>query len=146
MTKEKLKQNFEKAANDYLKAFCKKHEYDYDPLDWVGGEAGTIVCVADYYVDMQTIRDDIDMDAQEKEFLAWYDYCIEVHQFDAYPLNFRSWLRGCPRRSQEEIEHLKGLQARIDELREQLEREVKKHNDGLKETDPNKEFEFELNF
>jgi hypothetical protein len=122
MTKEELKANYEFAANAYLKAFCEKHDYEFEQDCWVGNEAGGIAMIADYSVGMQTIIDDIDMDAPENEFLAWYDYCLAMYRANAETTpNYRSWLRGCPRKTQAEINELNALQARIDELKEEIE-------------------------
>lgn len=58
----RLKRAFETACNAYLQAFCEKHDYDYEDAanSWVGGEVGGITKVSDYFIDLQTIRTDID--------------------------------------------------------------------------------------
>jgi len=120
MTKEKLKQNYEKAANDYLKAFCRKHDYDYDPYAWVAGDAGGICEIADYYVDFQTIQTDIDLEADKPEFEAWYDYTVRVRQLgDDKTPNFRSWIKGCPRMSEDQLIRMETMQRKfIDAIQE----------------------------
>lgn len=78
--KTKLKSDYEKACNAYLKAFCKKHGYDYEDAarSWVGGDVGGITECADYIVRMDDIITDIDRDAPEDEFVKYYDYCLRV--------------------------------------------------------------------
>ena len=123
-TKEQLKQNYEKAVNDYLCLFCKKHEFDYEDAkdSWVGNDVGGIVCCADYFADMQTILADIDTDAPEEQFDLWYDYCTELRMLgNSQTPNFNSWLKGCPRKTPEEIEALKAMQRKIDDLKQELE-------------------------
>ena len=123
-TKEQLKQNYEKAVNGYLYLFCKKHEFDYEDAkdSWVANDVGGIVFCADYFVDMETIRADIDTDAPEEEFLKWYDYCTDLRMLgDSRTPNFKSWLMGFPRKTPEEIEALKSMQRRIDDLNQELE-------------------------
>jgi hypothetical protein len=121
MNKEELKTNYERACNNYLKAFCEKHEFDFDTNEWIAGRAGEVVQIADYYVDMATIIDDIELDAPESAFLKWYDYCTEMRFLGAETTpNFRSWIRGCPRKSEAEIVKMKAAQQRIEELKREL--------------------------
>lgn len=93
----KLKTNYEKACNAYLKAFCDKHEYDYEDASWVGGDVGGIVEIADYFVGMETMRVDIDQDAPSDEFELWYGYSLRMSMFGATTPNYRNWLAGCVR-------------------------------------------------
>ena len=124
MNKEQLKRDYKNACNAYLKAFCEKHEYDYDSSVWVADRPGEIACISEqYHVDMSTIIDDIELDAPEEEFLRWYDYCLEMSMIGAETKpNFRSWVRGCPRRSPEEINELKALHDKVEEMKEELKR------------------------
>lgn len=121
-----IKQAFETACNAYLKAFCEKHGYDYESCVWI--DMGNIVDIADYCVDLNTIRIDIDKEAPEKEFVKWYDYTLRLGMVDheiSTP-NFESWLKGCPRRSEEEILELEGLHEQVRLARERLEECVDK--------------------
>ena len=129
MNKEFLKQNYKSACNAYLLAFCNKHEYEYDSTAWVGGMHGEIAEIADLYVDMQTIVDDIDLDVDKDEFIKWYDYCVEMGYLGAKTTpNFRSWIKGCPRKSEEEIKELKAKQQEIDRMREELKNSINDTN------------------
>lgn len=122
MKNKTLKSNYEKAVNDYLRAFCDKHDFDYEDAkeSWVGGDVGGIVCCADYFIDMQTIIDDIHMDAPEEEFIKWYDYHLELSTLGMTAPNFRSWLRGCPRKSDDEIQAIRDAQKRVEDAKEML--------------------------
>jgi hypothetical protein len=111
-----IKKHYENACNDYLKLFCKKHGYDYDPDAWVGNDVGGIAEVTDHYVDMTTMRADIDNDAPEKELVEWYDYSSRTGMLDIPSPNFRNWLKGCPRKSDAELMQLESLRAKIEEL------------------------------
>jgi len=116
-----LKQSYELACNAYLKAFCLKHELDYEPDCWVGGYVGTICQIADYFIDMETIRTDIDMQAKEGEFIKWYDYSLRVGTLGCTGIpNFENWLRGCPIRSEEEILAMEATRRKIEELEKEL--------------------------
>jgi hypothetical protein len=125
----KLKQNYENACNAYLRAFCKKHGFDYEPDAWVAGEAGTVACVADYYVDMQTIIVDIDGNAPESEFAEWYDYCVRAGSLGCATPNFKSWLKVCPIRSESELKQLEDMKIKIEKIKEEFEDLIKEYNE-----------------
>jgi hypothetical protein len=118
MDKDKLKTDYQNACNAYVKAFCKKHGFDYSDNFWVADEAGTTACIGDYFIDMQTIISDIDLNAPEDDFLTWYDYCVEMHDFGSENTpNFKSWISGCTRKSEEEIQELRKRHQEIEELK-----------------------------
>lgn len=117
MSKEKAKEYFVKGCNEYLRLFCEKHDFDYDEAknSWVANCVGDVTCVGDIFVGMQTIITDIEMDAPEVEFWKWYDYNLEAHEFDFPTPNFESWLRGCPRTSEETFEKLRAIKNNLEE-------------------------------
>lgn len=123
-----IKQNFENACNAYIKAFCEKHGYDYNSFYYAGDDPGSIVELADYSIDLQTIRTDIDRDAPKYEFIAWYDYCLRLGALRANTPNYEHWLMECPRKSESEIKHLEQQQAKIEELKEQLDEQINQLN------------------
>jgi len=129
MDRKTLKQNYENACNAYLEAFCKKHGFDRADSYWIGDRTGEIADVADYCADMSTIIDDIELDVPEEEFLEWYDYCTEMHFLGAETApNFRSWVKGCPRRSKEEIEELRRLHQNVADAKDMLEKLLRNKN------------------
>lgn len=113
-----LKSDYINACNAYLKAFCEMYGFYYDPDFWV--EVGTIIEVGDYYVNMDTIRTAVDKGVPREEFVKWYDYCMDCGSLDIPSPNFDSWLRGCPRMSDEEIRELMERSHKIEELKEEL--------------------------
>jgi hypothetical protein len=114
MSKEKAREYFVKGCNEYLRLFCEKHDFDYAKTPWVGGSVGEIVLCGDYYVAMPTIIADIENDAPKEEFLKWYDYNLVAHEFGFTTPNFESWLRGCPRVSDETFKKLQALKNDLD--------------------------------
>ena len=121
MDKETLKENYEKACNEYLKAFCEKHGFDFQDSYWIGDRIGEIADVCSYCVDMQTIVDDINFYAPEDGFLKWYEYTLDMRLLGAGTTpNFRSWIRNCPRHSPMKIKELKRHQKDIEKLKEEL--------------------------
>lgn len=111
MNREQAKDLYSRGCNAYLHLFCEKHDYDYDDAknSWVANEVGGIVCVADYFVDMQTIITDIETRADKSEFLKWYDYCLDVAEFGLPAPNYKSWVNGCPRTSKESFDNLRAI-------------------------------------
>ena len=116
MSKEKAREYFVKGCNEYLRLFCEKHDFDYEEAkeSWVANCVGDVTCVGDIFVGMQTIIADIEMDAPEEEFIKWYDYNLVAHEFGFNTPNFESWLRGCPRVSEETFKKLQGLKNDLD--------------------------------
>lgn len=113
-----LKSDYTNACNAYLKAFCEMYDFDYDPDFWV--EVGTIIEVGDYYVSISTIRTAVDQNAPIEEFFKWYDYCMDCGTLDIPSPNFDSWLRGCPRMSDEERRELMERSHEIEKMKEEL--------------------------
>lgn len=117
----RLVRNYNSACNNYLSAFAQKHDYECDPSLWVGNSVGTIACVSDLYVDMETIRIDVDSLCPEEEFIRWYDYCLRLGMVgDNRTPNFDNWLRRCPVRTEEEIMEMEKTRAGIGELEDYL--------------------------
>ena len=117
MSKEQAREYFVKGCNEYLRLFCEKHDFDYEEAkeSWVANCVGDVTCVGDIFVGMQTIITDIEMDAPEEEFIKWYDYNLVAHEFGFATPNFESWLRGCPRVSEETFKKLQGLKNDLDD-------------------------------
>ena len=117
MSKEKAREFFVKGCNEYLRLFCEKHDFDYEEAkeSWVANCVGDVTCVGDIFVGMQTIITDIEMDAPEDEFIKWYDYNLVANEFGFTTPNFESWLRGCPRVSDETFNKLQALKNNLDD-------------------------------
>ena len=118
MSKEKAREYFVKGCNEYLRLFCEKHDFDYEEAkeSWVANCVGDVTCVGDIFVGMQTIITDIEMDAPEDEFIKWYDYNLVANEFGFTTPNFESWLRGCPRVSDETFNKLQALKNNLDDF------------------------------
>ena len=127
MSKETAREYFVKGCNEYLRLFCEKHDFDYEEAknSWVANCVGDVTCVGDVFVGMQTIIADIEMDAPEEEFIKWYDYNLVAHEFGFTTPNFESWLRGCPRVSEETFKKLQGLKNDLDDA---IKEEKDKHS------------------
>jgi hypothetical protein len=113
---KQLKPQYEDICNAYLHAFCEKHELSLHDAYWVTGRTGEVAGIGDYYVDMSTIRTDIDEDVPEEEWLRYYDYCLRVGEFNMTAPNYDHWLKGCPRVSDAILERLRELHTEIDNI------------------------------
>ena len=89
-----LWENYKKACNDYLQAFCQKHDFDFNGVDtgWVADKPGTIVEIGDYFVSIEDIIVDIEQNIPEEKFLEYYDWSLN----DGCNWNYETWLRGGP--------------------------------------------------
>ena len=133
MDKQQLKQNYEKACNDYLRAFCEKHEFSIDDAFWVGDDVGGIALVGDINFCMATIRTDIDEDAPKEELMKYYDYIVNASAFKMTTPNFRSWIHGCPRTSKEWFE-------RMYKMHDDFAKAVKEENERVKKENEENKF------
>lgn len=115
-----LKENFDKACNAYLEAFCKKH--GFSSSYWVADRAGEIAdCNECFTFSFDDIRTDIDTDAPTCEILDWSDYCAEADLIGLAALDYRHWLQGCPRANKQTI-------AKLKEMKQELLDEIEKIN------------------
>ena len=120
-----LQSVYRAACDNYLHAFAKKHGFDTRDCSWVSDEPGGVASVGDYYIDMQTLKDDIDMDAPEEEFIKWYDYTSECAWLDLPDrCNFRSWVKGCPRYSEETFGRIRALRKNVESAQEMLRKAI----------------------
>lgn len=117
VTKEHARAMYNLGCIEYLRLFCEKHGFDYEDTkdSWVGNEVGGVACVGDYFVSMDTIIADIEMNATEDEFIKWYDYSLVANEFGLVVPNFKSWVKGCPRTSEETIERLRKLKQDLND-------------------------------
>ena len=117
---------YELGCDAYLQQFCNKHCYQYERDCWVGNDVGGVASIGDYFVDMQTLRTDIDEDAPEEEFIKWYDYCVAANEFGLTMPNFHSWIHGCQRTSEETFERFRAMRNELFELVEEEKKRIVK--------------------
>lgn len=115
-----LKSDYINACNAYLKAFCEMYGFDYYPDFWIGDEVGGVIELGDYFVNINTIRTAVDRNVPREDFVKWHDYCMDCGTLDIPSPNFDSWLRGCPRMSDEEIRELMERSHEIEKMKEEL--------------------------
>lgn len=126
--KEKAKQLYEDGCNAYLQLFCEKHEFDFEDAKdcWVSGDVGGITSCGDYFVDMWTMIDDIELDAPEEDFFKWHDYCLRANELGLDFPNFKSFVKGCPITSEETFKRLESIKNELSTLIEQENNKINK--------------------
>jgi hypothetical protein len=130
MKKTSLKENYEKACNAYLRAFCKKHGFGYEPDAWVAGKSGGVASIGDcYYLDMETIITDMETGAPEEAFKKWHGYCLRAGSLGCETPSFKSWLAGFPVMPEAELEELEAMHRKIEKLKEELENRIKRETE-----------------
>lgn len=85
----KIIDDYKKACEEVLKAFCEKHDYLYEEDSWLGLHVGHSAMIGDYVVGMDVMLEDLEKDIDEREFIKWYDYSINGGRF-----NYHTWLMG----------------------------------------------------
>lgn len=113
-----IRKRYENACNAYLREFCNKHGFDFEDAkhSWVANQPGTWVMVGDLCFDFETIKTDIDEDAPEEELMKHYTYCVDAAEFNLTQPNFKQWLHGCPRTSEEDLAQLRYVKNQLNEL------------------------------
>lgn len=118
------------ACNTLLKAFCEKHEFDYDEAknSWVGDDVGGVVCCCDYFFGMDVIVTDLRENADEGELLDWYDYVMRCSNLGVSSVNFRSWLKRCPVISENDFRIMEEAKQRVDHATRDFKELIKKYS------------------
>ena len=129
----KLRENYNAACNEYLKAFCEKHDFNYRDAKecWIGGDIGGITMCGDFYVSLTDIIVDIDHDAPKDEYLKYYDYALSCSEYGISCPNYISWLKGCPRLSDEQRKSLRAAKNRVELAKKELEKCIEEQNKTL---------------
>lgn len=124
-----LKSEWQKLCDKYLKKFCDKHEYTYDPDCWVANDPGTIANIGDMFVSIGNIRYDIDNDIPEEKFEKWYWKSLEVYELtDMKYMNYENFCKGCPDYwTEDKLESIRKAKQRVIDARDALEREINNH-------------------
>lgn len=121
------------ACYDVLSAFCEKHEIYEKHAYFVGdGLADSMPSLADFDGDMQAnVEDmalDLDSNAPVGKFEEWYQYEMRTAMLGIRGINYRSWLMGAPRKSDEELTRLENAKQHIENLKEEFRKNIEEIN------------------
>lgn len=119
--------NYQKACNGLLDAFCKRHDYEND--GWID-KLCSAAYIGEIPVDMQTIVTDLEEKPSTDKLMEWIDYDMTCADFGVKSVNFYSWIHGCPRYTKEDFDRLTELRNRVDVAKEELEKAIEEFNDN----------------
>ena len=101
---------YENAVNAIITAFKEKQGLDTYEGYWIGNQIGEVYDFGDMTFDFRDILIDLKEDAPKGEIFKWRDYMMRIwsinHMAGGVLLkenNYRSWLKGCPRLTEEEL-------------------------------------------
>ena len=104
------------------------YDFDYDEAYWIGDEVGGILDIneGEYVFGLLEIIYIVDNNVEYETFDAWYTYTLRLSMIDAnIPLpNLKSWCKGCPIKSEEDICKLEALKAKLQEAEMLLEENI----------------------
>lgn len=123
-----LKHYYEE-CNLLLREFCLKHYLKYEGPDehWVGGRIGETAYIGDYFFNMSVIVTDLRENPSEEELMNWYEYDLRCASLGLQTVNYESWLKGCPRHSEETFIELEKAQKKAKEAKEEFMNLLKEH-------------------
>lgn len=94
-----LKSRYEKICSDYIRAFVKKHDYEFS--GWVSDEVGGIACfIEQYYFNLNDIVYDVNNDLPVNLIFEWQEYLVDKHfqnqktGVEDVNINLRSYWKG----------------------------------------------------
>lgn len=126
MEQGKLKERFKEIVNDYMQAWCDKHEYYYEEDMWVANDYGGVCCVGDLFVSFNDVRYDIDNDLEEGVFEEWYWYILEIKELGCEKtVNLDTYAKGYRPYSDKQIEDIRQAKIGVDEAEKRFEELLK---------------------
>lgn len=95
---KQLKENYEKACNDYVRALLTLWGLDSFYGYWIGSEVGGVYDIDGWItIGMQDIVYCVENNVASKEVSEWQDYYIKCHDFNLPAMNLNAWHKGAPR-------------------------------------------------
>lgn len=117
-------ERWDELCNEYLKEFCDKHEWQYEPDMWVAGNIGTIVMIGDMFVSMNNIRYDIDNNVPTDYFAKWYWKSIEISELTDGAENYMNYENYCKEApdywTEERVQKIRASKKRVEEAKNEL--------------------------
>ena len=103
--------NYENAVNAIITAFKEKQGLDTYGGYWIGNQIGEVYDFGDSMTfNFLDILTDLKQNAPKDEIFKWRDYMMRIWSINNMAggvllkeNNYRSWLKGCPRLTEEEL-------------------------------------------
>ena len=97
--KQLLKENYEKAVNDYRIALMKLWKREDSDYDWVGDILGGILVINnEFFIAFDNVIFCVENDISEETYWEWLEYGIESEDCGITGPSFDVWFSlGCPK-------------------------------------------------
>ena len=104
-----LKENYEKACNDYVQALLSLWSLDGFYGYWIGGEVGGVYDYGDgiFTIGMQDIVYCVEHGVTEQEYEDMLEYCCKCAEYNLPKMNLNAWHKGAPRHDFTKLDALK---------------------------------------
>jgi len=86
-------EKYDKVCKVIIKGFCKKHDFDFEDVDFVANEFDGIICIADYYFAFRDIVTDMRLNAPERFMLEYYDKSLEAYEKGEKMPNYENYVK-----------------------------------------------------
>lgn len=115
--KELLKQNYEKACNDYVAALLDIWELDAYYGFWIADEVGGLYDYGEgvFTIGMEEIIYCVENNIQKKDYTDYVEYNVKCLDFNLPTMKLEAWHMGAPRIPQEKFDHLDALKKELNE-------------------------------
>lgn len=100
-----------------------EEDYDIDQIQdlYVGQELGSTFEINDRFFHFSDAYFCLKHQIESDVLLDWYDYNLLWHPYNHY-INLQNWVKGCPRRSDDEFNRIYEAQKRVDAAKEEFEK------------------------
>lgn len=104
-----LKENYEKACNDYVQALLTLWNLDGYYGYWIGEDVGGVYDYGDgiFTIGMQDIVYCVENGVTEEEYEEMLEYCVKCHEYKLPAMNLNAWHKGAPRHDFTKLDALK---------------------------------------
>jgi hypothetical protein len=110
MNKTQLREQWEKACNDYMKELLRVWELDTFYAYWVGEDVGGVLDYdGAFSISMEEIIFCVENDVTEDQYEEWQNYICDAAEFGFSTPNLKSWMKGCPRTPPEVFARLRAM-------------------------------------
>lgn len=93
-----LKENYEKACNDYVAELLTLWDVDYKCGYWIGGDVGGVFdCDGWIFLNMQDVVYCVENGVTSEEYEQWQDYGVKCAEYHLPIMNLNAWHKGAPR-------------------------------------------------
>ena len=104
-----LRENYEKACNDYVQALLNLWDLDGYYGYFIGNEVGGVYDYGDgiFTIGMQDIVYCVENGVTEKEYEELLEYCCKCAEYNLPTMNLNAWHKGAPRHDFTKLDTLK---------------------------------------